>query len=266
MDKLIRVRIVAVSCDLYSDCAPAWEYLFRTHWPECLYPLCFVTNSEPLSVQSPVHYIKGKDIDYGGRMRRFIKAHCHPDDVLLLTMADYMLKHVDVGLVERAISLMRKDSGVWHIRLRPMPPPRLPYSDDFGGIDKTSRYALSLQSGLWRASTAYNLFRDGENPWDTEQNGSGRVKGMKGSFLSVRTMAMPHINYYNKRSVLPGSISWVRNRVPKELWPDACRDSSLARTKVPGNRRGPSTGPSTRPSTGSGQSSGRGKKGRRKRG
>jgi len=232
-----KVKIVSVSCDLYADCAPAWEYLFHHHWPECIYPIEFVANSKQLSVQAPVHYIQGQDINYGWRMRKYIRTFCHEEDVLLLTMADYLLKRVDVPLVERAIALMQNKPDVWHIRLRPMPPPKLPYSKHFGGVDKKSRYALSLQSGLWRASTVHNLFRDGENPWDTEQNGSRQVKDMEGWFLSVRELAMPHINYYNKRSVLPGSISWVRNHVPKELWPDAVRDAGQANVKVKGARK-----------------------------
>ena len=239
MDELPRVKIVSVCCDLYSDIAPAWEYLFRQRWPDCPYPLIFVTNSKTLSVSAPVHYIKGKDVDYGGRMRRFISSYCENEDILLLTMADYLLKGVNIPLVEESINLMRSRNNIPHIRLRPMPPPRLPFqkSKTFGAIDKKSRYSLSLQSGLWRAGTAHLLFRDGENPWDTEQNGSKRVHPVKGIFLSTKENAMPHINYYNKRAVLPGVIGWTRGRVPKELWPDACRNSALAEAKVPGRQK-----------------------------
>ena len=233
------VKIVPVCCDLYADIAPAWEYLFHQHWPDCPYPLVFVTNSETLSVSAPVHYIKGSDIDYGTRMRKFLSRFCLPETLVLLTMADYLLKRVDIPLVEEAISLMQSRSDIWHIRLRPMPPPRLPFraSKSFGAIDKKGRYALSLQPGLWLAGTAHNLFRDGDDPWDTEQEGSKRVHLLKGKFLSTKENAMPHINYYNKRAVLGGTIGWTRGRVPKELWPDACRDASQAQGKVPGRRK-----------------------------
>jgi len=231
---LDEIMIVPVCCDLYADVVPAWEYLLHQHWPDCPYPLVFVTNSQPLSVSAPVHYIHGPDIDYGTRMRKFLSRFCLPETIVLLTMADYLLKDIDIPLVEEAISIMRSRSDIWHVRLRPMPPPRLGFqrSKKFGTVDKTTRYALSLQPGLWLAGTAHNLFRDGENPWDTEQNGSMRVNKVKGKFLSTRENAMPHINYYNKRSVLPGTIGWTRGHVPKELWPDACRDASRAQEKA----------------------------------
>jgi hypothetical protein len=55
------VKIVTVACDCYADIAPAYQYLLRKNWPDCPYPVVYVTNSQKLAVKDPVHYLKGED-------------------------------------------------------------------------------------------------------------------------------------------------------------------------------------------------------------
>jgi len=104
-----------------------------------------------------------------------------------------------------------------------MPPPPFPYpADGFGRIDKSRRYSLSLQPGIWRTETLYKLLRDGENPWVTEIQGSLRVPRMRGEFLSVDHYALPHLNYYHKGAAK--GLEWVCEHVPADKWPDAVKE------------------------------------------
>jgi len=219
------MKIVVFACDLYSDIAPAFEYLFRHHWPDCPYETEYVTNSTPLSVDAKVHYYCGQDSRYGWRLRKYIDDHCKPNDLILLTMIDYLLKGAKPHLVKRAEELCLKP-GIAHVRLRPMPPPSLPFGRDFGEVDKRKRYALSLQPGIWPAGLIYDLVQDNEDPWQVELRGTVRSRRVLAKYLCSRELALPHHNYYRKRKVSPGTVAWVKANVPEDRWPDAAKEKA----------------------------------------
>jgi len=215
------VKVVVFCCDLYADAAKAFLAFKTRNWPDCPYDTVVVTNSKPLDVDVPVHYVKGKgDVKFGWRLRKFIKEH-YTDDLLLLMMVDYFIQKASQPLVSKAEELCHLPD-VRHVRLRPMPHPPLPYSEDFGQIDKKRPYALSLQPGIWETEVIYNLCRDDEDPWRTELSGSKRTRNVEGLFLSVkRTPAIVHFNYYRKRK--PWGLNLVRDGIPRKAWPEAVR-------------------------------------------
>lgn len=215
------MKIIVVVCDRYADAAPAWVDLWRRFWPDCDYEAEFLTNKQRLAVELPAHYIHGEDIDFGTRMRTFLREH-YKQEYLLITMADYFIKGpVDADLI-RVAHQMAATKYVRHVRLRPMPPPQRPYAvDGLGRIDKKAHYALSLQPGIWESRVLYELCRDGENPWATEMRGSKRVRHIPGEFLSVDRYVMSHLNYYRKGKAQ--GLDWVRDNVDREAWPEAVR-------------------------------------------
>lgn len=214
------MKIVTFACDQYADIAPAYHYLLERNWLNHP-PLVYVTNSQPLNVDAKVVYIKGKDIRYGWRLRKFIKEH-YKDELILLMMIDYLVKSVDPGLLKEAEKLCRERS-IGHVRLRPMPHPQLPFNENFGEIKKNTAYALSLQPGIWKAQLIYNLCRDEENPWHTETRGSRRMRNLTYTLLSVKDrLAVSHHNYY--RYGKPLGVEWVMKEVPEELWPSAAKE------------------------------------------
>ncbi|MHA2264819.1 MAG: hypothetical protein ACXAEN_20700, partial [Candidatus Thorarchaeota archaeon] len=135
---------------------------------------------------------------------------------------DYLITSVNLPMVAMAHELAKK-TDVRHVRLRPMPHPQLAYpAEGFGEIRKRSRYSLSLQPGIWEPQVLYNLCRDHEDPWQTEIQGSGRVREFKGKFLSTdKQPIITHHNYYRKGK--PQGAGWVRKNVPKVAWPDAAK-------------------------------------------
>lgn len=207
------MKIVTICCDKYKDTPPTFSYLINK--AKLPYPIVYVTNKQNLNISEPVYYLKGNDMSFGWRLRQFIKQH-YTDEHLLFMMSDYFIKSADLDLVAKAHELCARPE-VSHVRLRPMPHPQYPYNDDFGKIDKYSRYCLSLQPGIWRTQVLYDLLRDNENPWQTEVIGSARVKNARGLFLSSHKWAMPHINYYAKGR--PQGIEWIKDNVLSELWP-----------------------------------------------
>lgn len=215
------MKIVTVSCDKYADSAPAFVDLIRSKWPACPHDIVFVTNKKRLQVEQPVYYLNSRDdMSFGWRLKEFIKQH-YTDEHLLFMMSDYFVKQVDSVKVAEAHQFCAMP-GISHVRLRPMPHPQLPYSDDFGEIIKGSRYSLSLQPGIWRTNILYDLLRQNENPWQTEIEGSFRTALAPGRFLSAKKAAIYHLNYYRKGHT--DGVAWVRENVARECWPEAVRD------------------------------------------
>jgi hypothetical protein len=215
------MKIITVACDRYADAAPAWWHLFKKNWPGCEYDVVFVTNKRKLDVPAPVQHLRGKDIDFGSRLRQFLHDY-YTEEHLLIHMIDYFIKDVDADLVAQAHELCALPD-IRHVRLRPQPHPPRPYpAPGFGLIDKRARYSLSLQPGIWETQVLYDLCVDGENPWLTEMRGSGRVQKVPGTFLSVDRYVLPHLNYYRRHQ--PNGLDWVRDNVAEEAWPEAVRE------------------------------------------
>lgn len=219
------VFILVFTCDKYSDTPAAFEYLWRRSWPNCPYPMSFITNSKPIrqlaNSSARVFYYPHLDQSYAFRLRRYIREQVIPADaILLLMMADYFVRRIDVGLIEKSIHSMRRDRSIGHIRLRPLPPPVEPGAD-FGRIEKGARYSLSLQPGLWRSSLLYFLCRDEETAHQTEIQGSKRMSSVRQKVLSVVRPAIIHYNYYRHGAANPNVVEWVRDMVTREAWPDA---------------------------------------------
>lgn len=225
------MKIITFACDLYADVGPAYEYLWKEHWPNCPYEMVYVTNSKPLGVDGTVHYIPGKDIEYGRRLRKFVSRFCQEDELGLFMMIDYLPRAINVELVEQARKLCERDD-VAHCRLRPMPHPkhRAPAylklnNDVWGMVEKGERYALSLQPGIWKPSDLARCTKDNWDPWATETQGSRLTKRLQGVLLCTRKPAILHHNYYRKRK--PQGARIIRDNVPEELWPSSARKGSV---------------------------------------
>jgi len=220
------MKVIVFACDLYADIAPAYWYLHQKNWPDCPYPVEFVTNSEELQIDAFVHYLGHPDLRFGSRLRDFVKNHFgDPNGLMLVMMIDYLIRtSVYQPFIDKAEALCKADE-IRHVRLKPMPHPPEVYEPDpdFGIIDKKARYSLSLQPGIWDAQLLHDLCQDDESPYHTETHGSSRVKHQRGMFLSARTPAIVHHNYYKKKRAQDWAVNWVKANVPKELWPNDCR-------------------------------------------
>jgi len=219
------LKIITFTCDIYANIVPAYHYLWGKFWPDCPYEHVYVTNSKPLGVDAKVYYLKGKDIDYGRRLRKFVSLHCQDNELGLFMMGDYLIKSMNISLIERARELCETPE-IAHCRLRPMPHPQLPPPSHlskkvFGEIDRTKRYSLSLQPGIWRPKDLARCVKDAWNPWHCEIRGSQRTRKIKGLFLCTQKPAILHHNYYRKRK--PFGPIWVKKNVPEKYWTKAVR-------------------------------------------
>lgn len=208
------MKLVVFSIDKYSRIGPMfWQYL-EAHWP-AHFDTIFIANHLPINVPAPVVSVPGIEMNFGGRMRDFLRDH-YTEDYLMLMMIDYIPKSSNDSLLKKSAEIIkRKDIG--HIRLRPMPAPATNWNPDkdFGIIDKHKPYSLSLQPGIWESQLLFDLCRGGENAWHMETHGSTRTHRYPQTFLCTWEAAIYHHNYYIKGKIcpIPSDAPWrIRGR------------------------------------------------------
>jgi hypothetical protein len=182
-------------------------------WPECQWPLTIVTDKINIKTKEKVVYTKMGRI-YGTYMTYFMNNFVQDDEHIIVLLEDYILKSVDVPLIERAYALMKADSNIGCIRLYPKPGPTMPYGEDpeIGEINRADLYVASLQACMWRTDTFRGILGPGEDPWQTEEAGSWRARHMPENirFLATYKEAMDYHNYCSKGRLDDNVSRWIR--------------------------------------------------------
>lgn len=204
------VKILVFSIDKYSHLGPLFSQYFHAKWPECPYDEIYIANRQPIKVKSTVIHIRDREVNFGRRMRTFLKHH-YTDSYLLIMMIDYIPKSANHALLMKSAEIVRRPN-IGHVRLRPMPVPKEVWrrDSDFGVIDKRRPYSLSLQPGMWETQLFYDLLSDREGAHHTETHGSTRTKRFRQLFLSTRTHAISHHNWYRhgRPDPIPKKAPW----------------------------------------------------------
>ena len=204
------MKLVVFSIDKYSHLGPLFAQYLHDKWPECPYEEIYIANHRKIKVHSRVVRVQDREMNFGGRMRAFLKHH-YTDDTLMLMMIDYIPKSANPALLAKSARMLQLPN-IGHVRLRPMPVPKQIWKRDdaFGVIDKRRPYSLSLQPGMWETQLLYDLCRNGENAWHTETHGSTRTNRFNKVFLSTRKVAIGHHNYYRKLRAdpIPKNAQW----------------------------------------------------------
>lgn len=214
---------VAVVVSSFDGFAATWEpfcHGFRKYWPDCPWPLKFITNQ----LDSPC----GETIKTGeGRnwMAMTRKA------LILINKFIVLWLHDDIWLIDRPdteaildfaniIRLGKAD----YIRLGPC---RLDYDVGIENmltfesdprlfiVPADYEYRVSLQAALWRVSVFQDLLRDGESCWAFEVNGSKRARSNNQRFLCAKEFVLR-----NPRIVEP---DWTDEPVRRGQWTEGAR-------------------------------------------
>jgi hypothetical protein len=171
------VTVFVSSWDKYAATWGPFCHGFGKYWPDCPWPLVFMTNSlEPPCGES----IKtGADTNWTAMMQIALPQVETP--VILLLMDDYwFLAPPDTAtLLEYAAYAVRGEAdavGLW-----------LCGSEVFGtedfGLDsrlfvfrQDAQYRASLRAAFWRVDALLGLLSPGEDLWEFECRGSGRSR------------------------------------------------------------------------------------------
>jgi len=184
---MVGVTVFVSSCDSYQAVWVPFCYGLRKYWPDCPWPIRFVTNYLDPPCGSSLKV--GKDKDWTTTQRRALEQIS--TEVILFMLDDFwLIEPVDTkSLIEFAGLIIHKKVDKIHLTNfsdEKKTPSESKIDSRLNGYTRKSRYRTALQASLWRVSTFLNLMRDGEAPWDFETKGSVRSQDAPFVFLNVK--------------------------------------------------------------------------------
>ncbi len=208
------MKVVCLTCDAYSSIVPNFVHFFHKMWPQCPWELVIVTDKIKIKVSERVYYTGANHV-FSNRLIKFVDEYLRDDDEHILVMLeDYIIKSVNHALVTRAYDMMVRDRDIAMIRLYPKPGPSKPYNTDpdIGEIDRGDLYVASLQAAMWRVDMFRSILGPAEDPWQTEEAGSWRVRhsSANNKFLATYQPAIDYHNYCSKGILDVEVTRWMK--------------------------------------------------------
>ena len=197
------MQILLPTYDAYNFLVPSNIACFRKHWPKCTWEIVVVNGGKrqinlPSDANTKVVYIP-EDKNYGSNLIHAIDTAIS-DEHILIWLDDYLLYYVDLAVVGAAVELLHEPE-IESVRLSQMyTPVREPYAADgrFTPIDMKDQYSFSQQAAFWDTSVFRSILKEGEDPWQTELVGSGRISGSpEGTFHTFLGVLVPALGYHN---------------------------------------------------------------------
>lgn len=199
------VTILVYAWDPYQPAWPVFCYGLHKYWPDCPYPLVFLTNE----LEAPC----GTTIKVGGVNNFYHKMVFALERIktpfILFMHEDYWIKDfVCTENIEQYVSLLENGLAEY-IRLIPIPPPDRDFYLDkrLGIINTNSEYRISFMASLWRVSTLQDLMDPSLSLWEHEKYGTRLSASYGDRFLSVKKSSY--------------GIDYVVTAISNKLWSSA---------------------------------------------
>ncbi|MDM8160289.1 hypothetical protein QUH73_10730 [Labilibaculum sp. K2S] len=174
----MKTAIVISTCDLYCDCWLPMIHSIRKYWPDCPFPIYFVSNFKNLD-EVGIEFIKvGEHKGFGSNMKKALDL-IDADNVILF-LEDFFiggivntevindhLKHC----IEKSIDFLKIDSCdiMHHDDMR--------IGDSCYCLNPIDiRYSLNLAIAIWKKSTLQSLCVEGFSAWDFERKGIDHIR------------------------------------------------------------------------------------------
>jgi len=202
------VKVVCVTCDLYSKLIPGFCHFLEEGWPDRPWNLEIVAGIEQSWFEGLPYsfWFYGADRLWASNMLAYLQQTSAR--IIVLVLDDYyFLDSVDNALMVDLVAMMQADESIGYINLRP-------WTDDVldgtqwqewqkredrplvGEYDKaTAEYLLSLQPGMWDVAYLISLLVEGEDHWTVERAGTERARQSDKRMLGVlQPFPMPYLN------------------------------------------------------------------------
>jgi len=171
------MRIVVFTCDAYSWLVQFFLHFYEKMWPDNPYQTDFVTETKKIEEQNT--FLTGK-IPWADGAIKYLES-CEEKTFLLL-LEDYIIaKPIRTDIIKRAEKLCVDDIGCVRLNLHDSWSQFL-FDTNIEGfkeypLDKP--YSISLQAAIWQKEFLLEFLRKGENIWQVEEAGSGRIRTSK---------------------------------------------------------------------------------------
>jgi hypothetical protein len=195
-----------MSCDRYSDLWKPFFALWARYWPNCAYPVYFVTNEKRAYFPGVRSIAVGPDASWSTGLRRALLRI--PEEYVLLFLDDLLLAEEVPALALDRIIGWATGSRVNCLRLHPDPPPDFRIDRDVGLVNPGGAYRASTVVTLWARSVLIQLLRDGESAWEFEIRGSERADAY-GEFYATYRPWIKVTNGVIKGKWRPEVVRWL---------------------------------------------------------
>lgn len=178
------VTILVYAWDPYQPAWPVFCYGLHKYWPDCPYPLVFLTNE--LEAPCGITIKVGSVNNFYQKMTFAFERIETP--FILFMHEDYWIKNpVCTNNIKYYVFLLEQGIAEY-IRLIPVPPPDrdFPLDNRLGIINTSSEYRVSFMASLWRVSTLKNLMDPTLSLWEHEKYGAKLSASYGDRFLSVK--------------------------------------------------------------------------------
>lgn len=218
----IDVTVVVSSCDLFSATWEPFCHGFQTYWPDCPWPLKFITNygwppcGEPMDMGNDDGPDGWSNITKAALQQIETEVvlwiHddnwlCVPVDTSVVVSLAQLFEHEDLHLIRLSNCYLSTTTGETY-----------PHDERLNILCNDSQQRTSLQPSLWRRETFIELLVDDESPWTWEGKAPHRSEHIDGGFLCCQRGFRP-IRFLSH--VDPG---WRNEAVEKGKWtPSAIR-------------------------------------------
>lgn len=204
------IDVVVFTCAKYSVLIPKWLTFFERTFPLPYQLTYVVAGTNRITVPSiynkaATRFVTMRDNGMAANMLDYLADRVEP---FLMLMDDFMLFEADAKLLQSAHTLIHAD-GIGCVRLVPWPGPTIEYHPDFGEIDKSLEYAMSLQASFWKPQTFRDLLDRSWSPWQIELEGSKRAATYDRRFIGCRQCAVNYKDYMLRGNRRPEHADWV---------------------------------------------------------
>jgi hypothetical protein len=178
-----KATVLVYAWDPYRAAWPPFRHGLNKYWPDCPFPVVFLTNHAEAPCGTTVRV--GDVNDCYTKLRMGLDRIDTPYVVFMHD--DFWIKApVKTAAILDYIALM--DGGLAdYVRLNPSPGPDSPFARDsrLGIIDVKNKYRLSFMASIWRHSLLRGLLRPDYSLWQMEKHGAELTRRYGDLFLSV---------------------------------------------------------------------------------
>lgn len=174
------MKVIILACNKYTWLVPIALHFYRKYWPDNPYQTEIVTETD--YIDGPVYYIN--DTSWANRLLNYLNQS--KESKFLLIMEEHFIeKPVDTQRVRIAENLCSGNVGCVRLNAPDKWFESYAIKTDIKGfreypLDK--RYSMSMQTAIWQKRYLFDVLREKEDIWQTEVDGSVRLKKLKGKW------------------------------------------------------------------------------------
>lgn len=220
------MKIIISTCNRYKFLIPIFMHFYKKNWPDNPYQTEIITETD--HIDGTIFYTGG--VSWGSGIINYLKQS--KEGKFLLILEDYMIDEIiDTKRIAHAESLCEGNVGCvrlnapdkWFTRHA------IPANtcEGFKEYPLDKQFSVSLQTAIWQKAYLLDVLRDGENPWQTEIDGSERLKKLTSKWR-ILWPETPIIKY-----ISGGFLRHGRPRLSVVIWvlSDLIKDWQIARAK-----------------------------------